>query len=193
MPPVDESDATAVFPDAVNKGRRAKAKVLPTIIVDQQEKLPLTRYFDPKLVQVETAHLATGDYSLKTASHLVAIERKGLADILTCVTADRDRFYDQMRRLRDYPSRFLIVEATKATIEAGAYERDIKPSSVTGTLMSLAVRYNIVPVYCKDQREAAERVQWILLKVAELQKEGFYKAYEESLGIVPDAEAPNVP
>ncbi|HEY5957640.1 MAG TPA: ERCC4 domain-containing protein, partial [Polyangiaceae bacterium] len=181
---VTESDAIEVL-GAVPKGTR-KAKVLPTIIVDQQEKLPLTRFFDPAKVRVEVAHLETGDYSLKGCTHLVAVERKGLADILECVTADRDRFYDQMRRLRDYPSRFLVVEATKATIEAGAYERAIKPSSVTGTLMSLAVRYNIVPVYCKDQKEAAERVQWILLKVAELKAEGFYKAYEESLGIVPE-------
>lgn len=184
--PVDEQTAAEVL-GAVVTGRR-KAKVLPVIIVDQQEKLPLTRFFDPTKVSVEVAHLATGDYSLKTASHLVAIERKGVSDLLACVTSDRDRFFDQMRRLRDYPSRFLIVEATKASIEAGAYERDVKPSSVTGTLMSLAVRYNIVPVYCKDQKEAAERVQWILLKVAELKKDGFYKAYEESLGMVNEEE-----
>lgn len=185
--PVDEQTAIDVL-GAVPTGRR-KAKVLPVVIVDQQEKLPLTRFFDPEKVRVEVAHLATGDYSLKGCTHLVAVERKGLADILACVTSDRDRFFDQMRRLRDYPSRFLIVEATKATIEAGAYERDVKPSSVTGTLMSLAVRYNIVPVYCKDQREAAERVQWILLKVAELKKDGFYKAYEESLGMVTEEQA----
>lgn len=177
---ITEQDAADVL-GAKPKSRRGP---LPTILVDQQEKTPLTRHFDPKLVQVETVHLSTGDYSLKGATELVAVERKSLGDLLHCATEDRDRFYDQMRRLRDYPARFLVVEATRATIEAGAYERDVKPSSVTGTLMSLAVRWNIVPVYCKDQKEAAERVQWILLKVAKLKAEGFYDEYLAQLGVV---------
>lgn len=159
---------------AVVKERRGKAKVRPTIIVDQQEKLPLTRYFDPALVQVESAHLETGDYSLVGATHLVAIERKHMTDLLNCVTTERERFMDQMRRLKNYPSRFLVVESTKSALEAGEYERAIRSSSVVNTLLGIAVRWNICVVYCKDQAAAAERVQWILLKVAQLQKEGFY-------------------
>jgi ERCC4-type nuclease len=175
--------AQAVFPNAVVKSRR---KPLPTIIVDQQEKTPLTRFFDPNEVRVEVTHLETGDYSLAGATHLLAIERKAMTDLLNCVTAERDRFMDQMRRLKNYPSRFLIVEATRATIEAGAYDRAVKPSSIVGTLLGLAVRWNICVVYCKDQKEAAERVQWICLKVAELQKEGFYADFEATLGVVPE-------
>ena len=54
--------------------RRAKARPRPTIIVDQQEKTPLTRYFDPELVKVESAHLETGDYSLAGATLEVGAE-----------------------------------------------------------------------------------------------------------------------
>lgn len=169
-------DAKEVLGAVVKETRKPR----PTIIIDQQEKLPLTRYFDEKQVRVEVAHLETGDYSLAGATDILAIERKSMGDLLTCVTNDRERFMDQMRRLKNYPSRFLIVEATRATIEAGAYDRDVKPSSIVGTLLGLAVRWNICVVYCKDQREAAERVQWICLKVAELQKEGFYNDYCQS-------------
>ena len=172
--PVSEQDAAETL-GAVVKSKRGP---LPVILVDNQEKQPLTRYFDQTKVQVEVVHLETGDYSLRGGSDLLAIERKNLKDLLSCVTAERQRFMDQMRRLKNYPSRFLIVEATRATIEAGAYDRDVKPSSIVGTLLGLAVRWNICVVYCKDQKEAAERVQWICLKVAELQKEGFYDAIE---------------
>lgn len=150
------------------------AKPRPTIIVDQQEKLPLTRYFDPELVQVESAHLETGDYSLAGATHLLAIERKGLADLLGCVTADRERFMDQCRRLRNYPTRFLVIEATREAIEAEVYSRNVRSSSVVNSLLGVAVRWNVCVQYCDGPKEAARLVQWVCLKVAQLQKEGFY-------------------
>lgn len=168
--PVAESDAIEVL-GAVHRETR---KGVTTIIVDVQEKMPLSRYFDQKLIRVDTATLSTGDYTVKGASDILAIERKSLPDLLHCVTHDRERFMDQMRRMKNYPSRFLIVEATRATIEAEAYKPNVGAKSVVGTLLGLAVRWNICVVYCKDQKEAAERVQWICLKVAELQKEGFY-------------------
>jgi DNA excision repair protein ERCC-4 len=173
---VTESDAIEVL-GAVSKGTR---KGLTTIVVDAQEKMPLSRFFDPKLIRVDTATLSTGDYSVKGGTAILAIERKSLPDLLHCVTHDRERFMDQMRRLKNYPSRFLIIEATRATIEAEAYQPNVRASSIVGTLLGLAVRWNICVVYCKDQKEAAERVQWICLKVAELQKEGFYDDRDES-------------
>jgi len=155
------------------------AKPLPVIVIDQQEKLPLTRYFDPAKVRVETGiHLETGDYSLAGATHLLAIERKHLSDLLNCVTSERDRFMDQCRRLKNYPSRFLIVESTRSNIEAGGYDRLVGTKSIINTLLGIGVRWNICVVYCRDQKEAAEKVQWICLKVAQLQKEGFYDESE---------------
>lgn len=173
--PVAESDATEVLGAVVRK-RRAKAKPLPVIIVDQQEKLPLTRYFDPKLVRVESAHLETGDYSLAGATELLAIERKGLGDLLSCITSDRERFMDQMRRLKNYPTRFLIVEATREQIEAEVYSRNVRSSSVVNSLLGVAVRWNICVQYCDGPKEAARMVQWVCLKVAQLQMEKFYDA-----------------
>lgn len=151
-----------------------QAKPRPTIIVDVQEKLPLTRYFDPELVKVETAHLETGDYSLAGATHLVAVERKGLGDLLSCITGERERFMDQMRRLRNYPTRFLVIEATREAIEAEVYSRNVRALSVVNSLLGVAVRWNVCVQYCDGPKEAARMVQWICLKVAQLQKEGFY-------------------
>lgn len=170
--------AQAVFPEATVKSRRGP---LPVIIVDQQEKAPLTRGFDPKLVQVETAHLETGDYSLKGATHLLAIERKSLGDLLTCCTSDRERFMDQLRRLKNYPTRFLVVEATREEIEAEVYSRNVRAKSVINTLLGAAVRWNVCVQYCDGPSEAARMVQWICLKTAQLQKAGFYEHAEPTI------------
>ncbi len=169
--PVAEQDAIEVL-GAVSKGRRAKP--LPVIIVDQQEKLPLTRYFDPKLVRVQSASLATGDYTLAGASDLLAIERKSLSDLLSCITSDRERFMDQMRRMKDYPSRFLIIEAQREAIEAEVYSRNVRAKSVVNTLVGIAARWNVCVEYRDGPEDAARMVQFICLKVAQLQREGFY-------------------
>lgn len=168
---VTEADAEQVLGAKV----RSRRGPLPTIIQDVQEKTPLARYFDATKVQVETTHLETGDYSLKGATELLAIERKALADLLSCCTEDRERFMDQCRRLKNYPSRFLIVEATREQIEAEVYSRNVRAASVINSLLGAAVRWNICVQYCDGPKEAARMVQWICLKVAQLQKEGFYE------------------
>lgn len=174
-----ESKAVADAVEVLGAVHRETRKAKPVIIVDQQEKLPLTRYFNPELVQVETAHLETGDYSLKQATHLLAIERKSLADLLQCCTKDRDRFMDQLRRMKNYPTRFLVIEAKREYIEAEIYSRDVRASSVINTVLGAAVRWNICVEYRDSPADAARMVQWICLKVAQLQREGFYDSKGE--------------
>lgn len=159
---------------------RSRSKPRPIIIIDQQEKLPLTRWFDETKVRVEVAHLETGDYSLAGGTELLAIERKSLVDLLNCCTQDRERFMDQMRRLKNYPSRFLVVEATREVIEAELYSKRVKSSSVVNALLGIGVRWNVCVHYCDGPKEAARMVQWICLKVAQLQREGFYDGLDQT-------------
>ena len=57
-------------------------------ILDTREQLPL----DLHPLRVEVAGLDTGDYWLKGLEHLVAVERKGLSDLLACIGSERERF-----------------------------------------------------------------------------------------------------
>lgn len=170
--PVNEGDAVELL-GAVPKEKR-KAKVLPVVIVDLQEKLPLTPYFKPEEVTVEVAHLETGDYSVRGATDLLAIERKALNDLLRCTAQDRDRFMDQMRRLKNYRCKFLIVEADEQDIADGIYESRVHPASVLGTLMTVQVRWGINVIHANGQRDAARRVSWICRKVHQLKQEKFF-------------------
>jgi len=98
---------------STSRKRATAARELPTILVDDREKLPLR--FSAS-VATEIVHLAVGDYSLRGASDVVAIERKRLDELAKCCGLERERFVEQIKRLRPYPVRALVVEADMADV-----------------------------------------------------------------------------
>lgn len=102
-----------------------------TVLVDQREKLIL----DLEPLRTKTAVLPTGDYSVSGLEHLIAIERKGLADLVACVGGERDRFEREIQRLLAYPTRAVVVEATWADLEAGGWRSRVTPASVVGSVL----------------------------------------------------------
>ena len=88
-----------------------------TAIIDTREQTPLC--LDPLCVKTDT--LQTGDYSIRGLQHHVAVERKSISDLMGCVGRDRERFEKELDRLRAYPARMLVVEATWEQIEAGGW------------------------------------------------------------------------
>ena len=98
-------------PATCTAGRALAATLRPedvTAIVDTREQMPLS--LEP--LRVEFATLPTGDYSLKGLENIVAVERKGLGDLLSCVGVERKRFDREVKRLLAYPVRCLVIEST---------------------------------------------------------------------------------
>ena len=88
----------------------------PTIVIDQQEKIPFTFERLPTV----TEKLRTGDYSIKGLEHKVGIERKELGDLLGCIPnqpGKRLRFKREIMDLVGKPFHMLIIEATLPMIE----------------------------------------------------------------------------
>ena len=56
-------------------------------IIDTREQLPL----DLSPLQSVAGSLTTGDYSVRGLESIIAIERKGLSDLLGCVGQERER------------------------------------------------------------------------------------------------------
>jgi DNA excision repair protein ERCC-4 len=83
-------------------------------IIDSREQTPL----DLEPLTTITATLTTGDYSVRGLEHVVAIERKSLADLVGCVGSDRERFEREVQRLLAYPVRILVVESSWDAIES---------------------------------------------------------------------------
>lgn len=100
-------------------------------IVDTREQTPL----DLAPLQTITGTLATGDYSVRGLEDIVAIERKSLSDLMSCIGRERERFDREVMRLLAYPVRCLIVESKWSVIEAGDYRAKVTPAAAVGSLL----------------------------------------------------------
>ncbi len=117
----------------------SNATVTPTIMIDTREQTPFT--FANMAAKLGT--LDTGDYSIEGLTHLIAIERKSLQDLLGCVGRDRDRFKRELQRLRAYPYRLLVIEASAFEIASGDWRGKLTPSHVLGSLSAWTAQYGL--------------------------------------------------
>lgn len=128
-----------------------------TIITDTREKRPL-KFFG---VTTKRSALKTGDYSIEGHEHRVAIERKGLSDLLACVAKDRKRLNQQIDRLIEMESRAVVLEASIEKLECGNWRSKVSPNSVVGTIMSWKTR-GLPVIYANSREHAAKYVYWFL-------------------------------
>ena len=127
-------------------------KPSPVIVIDRREQCA----WQFENLPSEPGTLTTGDYSLKGLTHLVAIERKSLDDLLSCIGRERDRFKRELQRLRAYRFRCLIVETDYSALEAGEWRSKIQPASVLGSLAAWQAQYSL-PIWLAGEHEAAAR------------------------------------
>ena len=144
-------------------------------IVDTREQCPLA--LEP--LQAEPGTLATGDYSVRGLEHIVALERKSLSDLLSCIGRERERFDREVQRLLAYPVRALVVESTWPEIEAGGWRSRITPAAAMGSLLGwVAVG---LPVIMAGDHERAGRYVSRLLFIAARRRWRENRALAESV------------
>ncbi|MBC8427019.1 MAG: ERCC4 domain-containing protein [Desulfobacterales bacterium] len=131
------------------------------LLIDSREQLPYS--FE---TESEKATLKTGDYSLKGAEGLVAIERKTLDDLIGCLTTGRERFERELYRGQALEYFAVVVEASLSAIANGQYRSKMLPKSAIQSLLAFSVRYNL-PVFFAENREYGTRItESLLLKYA---------------------------
>ncbi len=135
--------------------------VLPHVLIDQREQCALR--FSPA-VTTERVLLDVGDYSLRGMSDAVTIERKRNGEIQSCAGVDRERFIAQIERMRQYPVRHIVLEASWSEVSLGISRSNINPLSVIGTLVKFASDWNIPCWFCEDAAGAALCVERILVR-----------------------------
>lgn len=128
-------------------------------VCDTREQAPLDL-----LIPTITGTLKTGDYSVRGLEHLVAVERKSLADLLVCVGRERERFDACIQRMRGYEVRVLVVEAGWGAIELGQWRSKLRPSQVKAALYSWMKHVSVVCV--PERQTAAAIVSGILFSAA---------------------------
>ena len=108
------------------------AKLEPLVIViDTAEQRPWR--FLPGVPTV-SQKLKTADYAPLGFEDQVVVERKSLDDLVMCMTADRRRFEDVLRRMsemRPGPC-CVIVEATIDEVARHQYASELLPESLRG-------------------------------------------------------------
>lgn len=101
--------------------------IRPTIVADSREQAPLPIDRLP----VIRAGLYSGDYGIAGLEDLFAVERKSIADLVSCCAGpNRDRFERELHRLRGFRFKRLLIIGQRGQVERGEYQSKITPASV---------------------------------------------------------------
>jgi len=141
------------------RGLGKLADLRPVIVVDSREQAPLLFTRLPSV----RGTLRSGDYSALGIEEHCAIERKSVADLISCfVDSNRDRFENELHRLRGFHFRRLLIVGTRGEIERGEYRSHLNPKAALNTLSAFEVRYGVPVVFIPTPEEAARQVEsWI--------------------------------
>jgi len=149
----------------------AREKAVLAVLFDSREQAP----WDPLPgVTMERATLDAGDYTTTGLQGRAVIERKSASDFASTITAGRERFEDELRRLRAYERKLVIVEGDLADVYRSTAAH---PHSIIGTVASLTARWDC-PVIFAGNRASALRLGF-----------GILRRWEEVLGVQREAAA----
>jgi len=126
----------------------------------------------PPEIEVFHKKLDFGDYGCELADgHVVPIvfERKSINDLYGTMSSGYSRFKCEIVRCQEAKFRMiLLIEGTLTKVGKGIKHSARNPDSLLDQVMTLFVRYKIIPVFSKDPVEASRFVTL------------FYKAYEKN-------------
>lgn len=142
-----------------------RAKVTPiTILVDSREKL---EWKFSESVTVERVTLAAGDYSVQGFSDRAIIERKSLDDLVQTISWNRERFESEIRLLRTYDFKVIIVEAEIRDVIQHRYESRVHPNAVIGSAVAFLVDSGVPTMFAGNAQTAAAMAERMFRRIAE--------------------------
>ena len=114
------------------------------VLCDTREQCPPPL---PEGHAYERATLREGDYSTPALVNLVRIERKSAANLVGTLTAGRERFEREAERLRAFPFRCVVVEASAAAVSKLGR---IHPNALIGSLASFHARWGLPTIFLES-------------------------------------------
>ena len=122
-----------------------------TVIIDTREQQPYSFSSEIKTI---TQTLKSGDYSILGFENKFSIERKSLEDYIKSITSDRDRFFKELNRLREFDYACIVVEGSLSNILDEKYTRNILPAGLFGTTVSICIDKKIPVFFCEDRQHS---------------------------------------
>lgn len=145
------------------------------ILIDSREKNPFT--FTGYDVDPEPAMLPVGDYSLPGFEDRVALERKSLNDLISCLmNSNRERFEKELVKGRAYDLFMVVVEASLADVSRGRYRSEMKAHAALQSLLAFQVRYRLSIIWAGNRAGAEYMTFWTLAKYLRELEERFKQA-----------------
>ncbi|WP_461209464.1 ERCC4 domain-containing protein [Desulfocurvus sp. DL9XJH121] len=138
------------------------------LIIDSREQRPFAFANEKYGVTVEHGPLSVGDYSLAGLADRVAVERKSLPDLVTCLGRERERFERELQRGAALDTFMVVVEASWADLASGSYRSAMNAHAACQSVLAFSCRYRL-PFLFAGSRSNAEYVTW-----------GFLRQYLES-------------
>jgi len=126
------------------------------ILIDTREQQPY------EFENAEVGTIPVGDYSILGLEDCIAIERKELNDLISCLTTDRERFERELFKGKALDYFALVIEASLSNLVNGNYRSEMNPESAIQSLLAFSVRYRL-PIWFCESRKYAQRVTENLL------------------------------
>lgn len=145
------------------------------VVIDSREQHPWTfrglsanadKDYRTLVVDCRTATLSTGDYSIEGFENYITIERKSLADAFGTFTHDRERWEQELDRMRSIASCHVVIEGDWEAISAGPVKLGGANigKAVMRSIFAWTMRYPNVHWWAMPTREMAEATAFRLLE-----------------------------
>lgn len=139
------------------------------VIVDTRERTPWS-IETSSVGEVFRQKLDTGDYSIQGLENLLCIERKkNVAELATNIS--QPRFWDEMKRMKKYEYRYLILEFSIDDVRTFPVGSDVPESRwetlkvkgpyIMKKISEIQVDYNIDVVFCGD----VDNARWVATNI----------------------------
>lgn len=129
------------------------------IIIDTREQNAYT--FNTPSIR---GTLKTGDYSVEGFEDKVAVERKEINDLISCLTTGRERFTKELVRGMEMDYFALVIEASLADLATGNYRSKMSPKSAVQSLLAFSIRHRLPIFFCGNRAYGARVTESLLLK-----------------------------
>jgi ERCC4-type nuclease len=126
------------------------------IFVDSREQCPPPF---PAGVTLERVTMSEADYTTPTLQGIAVIERKSAGDFASTLTAGRERFEDELRRLDGYKWKAIVVESDLSFVYRVSQAH---PNSILGTIASFYARHDLPTLFAVNPAGAGRLIAGIL-------------------------------
>ncbi len=129
-----------------NVNFKLKPPIFPSdmvILVDSREQSPLFGPRLPKGMTLCVEKLDCADYTIRGFSDKICVERKGMSDLLSFVTIERDKTIIKMQKMAKMEWAALVVEAKDNELYRPYLYSKVSPELVRQCLVSFSIRYGI--------------------------------------------------